>query len=77
MWLINGTVSSRLSIKNILEYTIITLKGVGVFQTKVSTSRPIDVYDSYSKFSWSLSSKTASKDAPAYNSYVQVGFKDS
>lgn len=73
----NRTVSSTLSLKNILGKTVVTLKGVGVFQTNGSTARPIDAYGSYSGFLWSLSSKTASKGSTAYNAYVRVAFKGS
>ncbi len=71
------TVTSTLSLRNILGYTVVTLTGVGVFQTNGSTSRPIDAYGSYSGFLWSLSSKTASKGTTAYNAYVRIGFKGS
>jgi hypothetical protein len=73
----NRTVTSTLSLKNILGHTVVTLKGVGVFQTNGSTSRPIDAYGSYSGFLWSLSSKTASKGTTAYNAHVRIGFKGS
>ncbi len=73
----NRTITSTLKLKNLLGHTIVTLKGVGVFQTNGSSSKPIDAYGSYSGILWSLSSKSASKGATAYNSHVRVNFKGS
>ncbi|MBO1102233.1 hypothetical protein [Enterococcus hirae] len=73
----NRTITSTLQLKNLLGHTIVTLKGVGVFQINGSTSKPIDAYGSYSGVLWSLSSKSASKGATAYNAYVRVNFKGS
>ena len=68
------TVTSTLQLKNIVGATIVTLRGVGVFTTNGSTSRPTDAYGSHSALVWNVTNTSSSRGATAYNANVRVSF---
>lgn len=68
------TVTSTLSLKNILGKTVVTLKSVGVFTTNGKTSTPTDAYGSYTGALWKLGSKKSVKGSKAYEANVRTAF---
>lgn len=68
------TITSTLSLKNVVGVTIVTLRSVGVFRTNGSTSKPIDAYGSYDAWVWNITNSSSSLGATAYNARVRNSF---
>lgn len=68
------TITSTLSLKNVVGATIITLRSVGVFRTNGTTSKPIDAYGTYDAWVWNITNNSSSLGASAYNARVRNSF---
>lgn len=68
------TITSTLSLKNVVGATIVTLRSVGVFRTNGTTSKPIDAYGSYNAWVWNITNSSSSLGAAAYNARVRNSF---
>lgn len=68
------TITSTLSLKNVVGATIVTLRSVGVFRTNGTTSKPIDAYGSYDAWVWNITNSSSSLGATAYNARVRNSF---
>lgn len=68
------TITSTLSLKNVVGVTIVTLRSVGVFRTNGTTSKPIDAYGSYDAWVWNITNSSSSLGATAYNARVRNSF---
>jgi len=68
------TITSTLSLKNVLGWTVVSLNSVGVFSTDGTKSTPVDAYGTYSSTVWNVSTKKSVKGGATYNAYVRNSF---